>query len=97
MLNQAIDVPVPAGRIERVEHVRVAGAQVIFDKGAGFELQGVEVADPEQAGRQVQLQEVTGGLRVGEEGLEHGIVWGGGGFAHDLPAAGDDGLGEQAT
>ena len=81
----------------KVEHVGVAGAQVILDKGAGFELQGVKVADLEQVGRQVQQQEVAGGLRVGEERLEHGVVGRSGGLAHDLPAADDDGLGEQAV
>ncbi|CRY42294.1 Uncharacterised protein [Yersinia enterocolitica] len=37
MFNEGVNITVPRSRFERVEHVRVASAQVVFNKTARFQ------------------------------------------------------------
>lgn len=57
---------------------RRKGTQIVFDKMPGLEMQCTQIAHFKQRLGQIQLQEITGGIGMGEVGLKHGVMGRGG-------------------
>lgn len=77
VLDEHVNVAVAGGGFQAVKYFAVVGAQTLFHKAAGFELQRAEVADGAKLRRQMQLDKVPGGVGVRQESFEGRIVWNG--------------------
>jgi len=75
VLDKHVYVTVSAGGgFQAVEHVAEILAQIIFDKGAGLQLQRAEVTDGPQFGRQMDIHEVAGYFGLRQKLPESGIM-----------------------
>lgn len=77
MLDEDMDITLRAvGGFETIEDIAEIGAQLIFDKAAGLELEGIEVAYSLEFGRKMELHKIERGGRMGQELLKGQVMRG---------------------
>jgi hypothetical protein len=74
VFDEAVDVAVALGGLERIEDVGAGWTQGGFDEGGGFRAQGGEVAERAQGSRQMDVEEIPRRFGMAEEFLEERVV-----------------------
>ena len=88
VFDKRINITVARRGFQGIQNVGVKGTQIVFDKMPGLEMQRTQIAHFKQRLGQIQLQEITGGIGMGEVGLKHGVMGRGGRLFHVHPSSG---------
>ena len=88
VFDKRINITVSRRGFQGIQNVGIKGAQIVFDKMPRLEMQRTQIAYFKQRFGQIQLQEIAGGIGMGEVGFKHRVMGRGGRFFHVHPSSG---------